>query len=647
MTALLKELGYKDENEYREKIKSIFTKRTEKGINEAGDVIYKDIDINELYEHDEWTYKCLLDLLGLEWEKNIPLEKKLNTNIVRFTFKQTNLNDEFKFLLYNKLISKKISVKTLLLYYNEIYKYFMEFINNYYQNLNSILDFDIHEMQPKWLSYYKDNYDKKSKQSINFFLKSMYENLILLIDKRDIFAKDLWRYNELHSLGLIKTSDRKLNYNFLKIKNNHFRQEVKDFFKEHLFSEDKNISWASGCSYLRTITIFCNFIYEDSISLDKIEDFHIRNFLDYLKTKGTSYRDLYTMFWIIKTFTLYIDTKNKYYLNVDFSNLFNYVKSIETDRSYIERENISYKVLSKLLKNIYELEINEITAIWLMCKTGLTLNEVLSLTANCLIKENDDSYSLTVKCEPISIDSEVLEVLNYNIRKNISNIDNPLGYIFVKDSKNRKINKYRTSSLKNKINNIAIKKYITEEDGRIYKFNNEKFKIPNIDYELELIFEYICNNIEGELKSKFRAERIKNNMINNNGINTPYGVCLQNNAKNCEFAKRPPCLTCDNGNICKDLYIGGYEIDREKYELLITSIEELLKNDAIHINKGNEELLKLYESIYNQIKNGNIIYGRLSELRNNENESLKLEKQVKDLEDENRKLKEKLRELSS
>lgn len=135
-------------------------------------------------------------------------------------------------------------------------------------------------------------------------------------------------------------------------------------------------------------------------------------------------------------------------------------------------------------------------------------------------------------------------------------------------------------------------------------------------------------------------------MINNNGINTPYGVCLQNNAKKCEFAKKPPCLTCNNGNICKDLYIGGFEIDKEKYKLLITSIENLLKRDDVHINKENEELLKLYEGIYNQLKNGNIIYGRLSELKNNENESLKLEKQVKDLEDENRKLKEKLRELS-
>ncbi|HFL3653904.1 TPA: hypothetical protein ACG3P3_001628 [Clostridioides difficile] len=641
MTYLLKELGYKDENEYREKIKSIFTKKTEKVINEAGDVIYKDIDISELYKQDEWSYEYLFNLLGLEWEKNIPLEKNLNINVVRFNFKQTNLNDEFKFLFYNKLISKSISIDTLKLYYDKIYKYFMEFINTYYQNLNSILDFDIHEMQPKWLSYYKDMHDNKFAHYISFYFKNIYEDFISLIDKRDIFMKDLWIYNEFQSLGLVKTSDANSNYNFLKIKNNNFRQEVKAFLKERLFYEGKNISWSSGASYLRSLTTFCNFMDEDTISLDKIEELHIHNFLEYLRKQDVSYKNLYSMFWIIKTFVLYINTKNKYYINVDFSNLLNYIKSIETDNNYIKRENISYKALSKLLKNIYELEINEITAIWLMCKTGLTLNEVFSLKINCLIKENDDSYSLRVKCEPISIDSEILKVLNHNIRKNISNMNNPLGYIFVRDRKNRKINKYKTSSLKSKINNIAIKKYITEEDGRVYKFNNENFKIPNVDYELKTIFEYICNNIESELKPKFNVEGIINN-----GINTPYGVCVQNKDKNCEFAKKPPCLTCNNGGICEDLYIGGYEIDKGKYELLITSIEKLLKKDDVHINKGNEELLKLYEGIYNQIKNGNIIYGRLSELKNNENESLKLEKQVKELEDENRKLKEKLRELS-
>jgi len=101
-------------------------------------------------------------------------------------------------------------------------------------------------------------------------------------------------------------------------------------------------------------------------------------------------------------------------------------------------------------------------------------------------------------------------------------------------------------------------------------------------------------------------------------IDTPYGTCLQRSKGKCIFAKQPPCLTCDGGRPCKDLSVGIFEGDIKKYKIHITSTKALLEQAKIYNRKDmvkeNEELLNLYEEIYNTLKNGNTVYGRLERL---------------------------------
>lgn len=106
-----------------------------------------------------------------------------------------------------------------------------------------------------------------------------------------------------------------------------------------------------------------------------------------------------------------------------------------------------------------------------------------------------------------------------------------------------------------------------------------------------------------------------------NAIDTPYGTCLQRVNGKCNFAKQPPCLTCNGGNPCKDLCIGAFEGDVFKYEILINSTESIIKYAKAYnrkeMVKENEEILNLYQKVYAKIKEGNIVYSRLDRLKIN------------------------------
>ncbi|OOM81961.1 hypothetical protein CLPUN_06760 [Clostridium puniceum] len=104
-----------------------------------------------------------------------------------------------------------------------------------------------------------------------------------------------------------------------------------------------------------------------------------------------------------------------------------------------------------------------------------------------------------------------------------------------------------------------------------------------------------------------------------NAIDTPYGTCLQRTNGKCTFAKQPPCLTCNSGNPCRDLCVGAFEGDIQKYEILINSTKSMIESAKVYnrteMAKENEELLNLYEVIHSKIIKGNIIYSRLDRLK--------------------------------
>lgn len=97
-------------------------------------------------------------------------------------------------------------------------------------------------------------------------------------------------------------------------------------------------------------------------------------------------------------------------------------------------------------------------------------------------------------------------------------------------------------------------------------------------------------------------------------MDNPYGTCHARLKGNCPHMEAPPCLTCNSGSPCKDLAIGFSELDVEKYELLVKTtaraVESAMQHGRNDIADKHERNLHRYKDILNNIRGGNIIFGR-------------------------------------
>lgn len=329
-------------------------------------------------------------------------------------------------------------------------------------------------------------------------------------------------------------------------------------------------------------------------------------------------------------------------------------------------------VLDQLFENINNLPKEVVPVVFTMFKTGLRISDVLELKQDCLIRLNNKFWIETdiektyVKGHRIPIDDELANILGVliNTAKQKSNKDNnPENYIFVRYKGSRKGKPYNTRWIQQKLNLLAIDYNITDEFGNRYHFKNHAFRhtyaikmlnggadiltvqelLAHASPEMTMRYAKLLDDTKRKIfdqvvkqgifsfdeSDKLKEENdgeIPSNIIDMlytnhklNAISIPYGTCMQRANGKCSYAKHPPCLTCNNGNPCKDLCVGIFQDDTIKYEILINSTKTIIQNakmyNRIEIVNENEELLKLYEDIYSKISKGNIIYSRIDKFK--------------------------------
>lgn len=333
---------------------------------------------------------------------------------------------------------------------------------------------------------------------------------------------------------------------------------------------------------------------------------------------------------------------------------------------------ISDYILEQLFDNINYLHENVVPVIYIMLKTGLRISDVLCLKQDCLIKLNNKFWIETdiektyIEGHRIPIDDELanmLAVLIDNTKKYSNKDNNPNNYIFVRYSGPRKGKPYSQKWIINTMNLFAIDYNITDELGNKYHFKNHAFrhtyaiKLLNGGADI-LTIQEILGHASPEMTMRYAKllddtkRKAFNKAVNqgifsfdeydklkeeNNGeipsdiidmlytnhklnaLDTPYGTCMQRKSGKCNYAKQPPCLTCNNGSPCKDLCVGAFEGDIVKYEILINSTKNMIENAKMYnrteMISENEELLRLYEDIYSKISQGSLIYSRLDKLK--------------------------------
>ncbi|NFS12578.1 transposase [Clostridium botulinum] len=699
MNSILSTLGYKNINEYDNKITTTLSTYIKKTVNKDGSVDYKEIKTSYFLENDKWNIGFFGDIE--QFKEQVNNYKYTNKNMA-FPFNNPNINKEIKFIVYNKLFSDEWGLQSVLLTQMQNIKRLAEFIDTKYPNLDSMLDLDLNKVNFQWIDWLnnkgikitiRQNTDSKLcgkdlyyKSPISNLLMNISENLFNLTDEREEWEKDIWDIRNLEQYGITYNKSKPQYYlNFVKINNIKIRNQVKKYVKQRLVANNK-FSWSCASNYINCLPNFINFICKIEPTWDDLKGLerqHMEKYLEWLNIytkENLTNKNANPQQYIITSLS-YIqkflsDIQIREYDIAPIKNvrilIFPSDKPTIKKKPYDQIDYVPDIVLEQLFENINNIHKDVIPVIWTMYKTGLRISDVLGLKQDCLVKLNNKFWIETdiektyVKGHRIPIDDELanmLAVLIDNTKKNSNQDNNKENYIFVRYKGRRKSNPYSQRWIQSRLNEFAFDYNIVDEIGNRYHFKNHAFrhsyaiKMLNGGADILTVKELLAHaspemtiryaRLLDDTKRKAFDNAVKQGVFSfdesaklkeeNNGeipsdvlsmlwtnhklnaIDTPYGTCLQRTNGKCQFAKQPPCLTCNSGNPCRDLCVGAFEGDIQKYEILINSTKSLIESAKVYnrteMAKENEELLNLYEDIQSKIKEGNIIYSRLDRLK--------------------------------
>ncbi|HGA0508340.1 TPA: tyrosine-type recombinase/integrase [Bacillus pacificus] len=623
------------------------------------------------------------------------------TKELKFATECFTISQELKFVFYCQLFNDELSFNTVFCNYNVHLRKLIQFLNEKHAQLHSLLDLNIGKAEKEWI-WWLDNkglkttlstknlkygeYKTKAPQAA--FLRKMYEKLYYLTDTREEWEKDKWDARVLNKKYGISynTSDTHYYIDFTTIHNDVFKQHVKKYIKTRLLG-GKKFSLGTAMNYLRFVPRFLNFISQlepNWSNLNNLTRKHIENYLEYLhyyaknnlKYKKTnpkqhifdSLKCVYTFLQDIQRFEYSIapvKSTSRLLYSEDYPKL---DKKSDDDIDYIP----DY-VLEQLFMHINDLHPDVQPIVWVAYKTGLRIGDTLGLTQDSLIKLNGKYWIQTdvektyVKDHKVPIDEQLADIVAVLIRnsKERSNDDNnPNKYIFVRYSGTRKGRPFIRDWVQGKLNELAVKKNITDETGDIFHFKNHAFrhtyavKMLNGGADILTVQELLAHaspemtmryarllddtkrkafeevvkkgvfsfDLNGEIHQVSETQDIPEGIMDMiwkdeklNALDNPYGTCRARVNGNCPLAVEPPCLTANDGKPCFDLAVGMTNFDIKKYELHIESTTKIIEASKQYgrqdMVEANEKNLERYKNIYDTIKNGNVIFGRFERVK--------------------------------
>ncbi|PFL59141.1 transposase [Bacillus cereus] len=620
---------------------------------------------------------------------------------LKFTTEHITISQELKFVFYFHLFNDELSFSTVFVSYNMHLKNLIQFLNEKHAQLHSLLDLNIGKAEKEWIWWLDNNGFKTTSSNRDLmygeykvktpqanFLRNTYEKLLYLTDTREEWEKDRWDVrvlNKKYGISYI-TSSTHYYLDFTTIHNDVFKQHFKKYIKTRLLG-GKKFSWNSAMNYLKYVKKFLNFISQlepNWISLNTLTRKHIENYLEHLhyyaknnlKSKNANpKRHITTNLTLVSTFLQAIQrfeyniAPEKSISRLIYSEDYPKVdKKSDDDIDYIP----DY-VLEQLFAHINDLHPDVQPIVWVAYKTGLRIGDTLGLTQDSLIRLNGKYWILTdvektyVKDHKVPIDEQLADIVAVLIRnsKELSNDDNnPDKYIFVRYRGSRKGKPYGQTWVRDKINQLIIRKNITNEMGNVFHFKNHQFrhtyavKMLNGGADILTVQELLAHaspemtmryarllddtkrkafeevvkkgvfsfDLNGEIHQVSETQDIPEGIIDMmwkdeklNALDNPYGTCRARVNGNCPLAVEPPCLTANDGKPCFDLAVGMTSFDVKKYELHIESATKIIEASKEYgrqdMVEANEKNLERYKNIYETIKNGNVIFGRFERVK--------------------------------
>jgi integrase len=699
---LIKNVAYNSlsESEYWDLIKSTLSSYEVKIISIDGEVKTKLVEDDYFLVNDVWDVNDIGQIPNFEEQFNI-LKASSRNKKIKFLTENKTIGFELKFVLYHRLFKDELSFSSIFNAGQTNLNRLVKFLDEKHSRLRSLLDLDVEKTEKEWIWWLSNKGLKtteirtdvqygeyQTKTAIASFFRFVYEKLFNLTDTRQELEKDRWDVRVLNTNYGVDYNTSRTNYyiDFTKIENDTFRQYFKKYIKTRLLGGGR-FSWSTAQNYLKTVPKFLNFISELEPEWNDLKGLtrnHIESYLEHLhhyannnlrnrnaNPKQHMYdnlSDVYTFLKDTQRFDYSIAPEkptSKLLYSEDFPKI---EKKSDDDIDYIPDH-----VLEQLFEHINDLHPDVIPIVWIAFKTGLRISDTLGLTHDCLIRINGkysvvtDIEKVYVKGHRIPIDdhlANILAVLIHN-SKELSNMDNnPNNYIFVRYSRSRKRKPFSQGWVQGKLNELAIKKNITDEMGNIFYFNNHQFrhtfgvKMLNGGADILTVQELMAHaspemtmryarllddtkrkefekvvkqgvftfDLNGEIHQISEGADIPEDIMDMmwkdeklNALDNPYGTCRARVNGNCPLAAEPPCLTANDGKPCFDLAVGMDSFDVKKYELLIASVT---KNIQVAKEYGREEMVKAneknlerYQNIYEKIKNGNVIFGRFDRMK--------------------------------
>lgn len=608
---------------------------------------------------------------------------------------------ELKYVFYHKLFNNEWNFSSIFVSRNSNLNRLIEFLNEKYSYLHSFLELDIEKIEKEWILWLsnkgintrrkvKDRYGNQLEMAatISTFPRNLYNSLFSITDTREELEKDIWDVRILNNKYGIRYNVSRSDYfiDFTVVKNAVFKNYLKKYIKHRLLV-GKKFSWSSARNYMQAVPKFLNFIIEiepDWNDLKGLERKHIERFLEYLRQysevnltqKGANSKSfiLRNVSWV------YTFLKDIQRLEYDIAPEKSTSKLLFTEdyptldkKSDDDIEHIPDHILDQLFESINDLHPDVQPIVWVAFKTGLRISDVLGLRQGCLICLNG-KYSIQtdiektyVKDHKIPIDdrlADMIAVLIHQSTERSNEDNNPDKYIFVRYSGSRKGKPFSQGWVRNKLNQLAIQKNITDEMGRIFHFKTHQFrhtyavKLLNGGADILTVQELLAHaspemtmryarllddtkrkefekvvkqgvfsfDLNGKIHQVSEVEDIPEDILDMlwqdeklNAIDNPYGTCRARVNGSCPLAAEPPCLTANDGKPCFDLAVGMTSFDIKKYELHIESATKMIeaskeygRQDMVETNEKN---LKRYRDIYETIRTGNVIFGRFERMK--------------------------------
>lgn len=526
-------------------------------------------------------------------------------------------------------------------------------------------------------SYRHNRPERISRVRTASFLRSAYNSIMHYLDDRPLWVRDIWRLKDFethYEFEFHKTSPQGW-IRFDLIKNRQLKIVLKDYVKDRLLGKRK-FSWLTAQSYVLTLSRLFNVISPIGNEGQRLQSLTRQDILLFIEWVHKYYKEnnlsgvdnyLNKSFGQIKTFIEQIQLiapssspKKAVYQLINPDDFPKYKKN----------RNVTFipdPVLEQLFENLKFLHPQVIPVVWIVFKTGLRISDVLTLNDQCLIKINEEYYIQTdisktkVHNHRQPIDNHLADILTFLIQKCAveTNLDNnPKRYLFVRKSGSRKGRPFDQGFIREEMNALAKAKKIINLDGNIYNFRMHEFRhtyavkmlnngadiltvqelLAHSSPEMTMVyaklldetkrkeFEKVIATGTFEFNQNGKLNQVDINSIDQdilismwqnhklNAIDNPYGTCVARLNGKCPFITEPPCLSCNGGSPCKDLAIGLSNLDKEKYQMHIKTINktiDVLKlNNRLDMVQSNQRLLEKYMEIEEKISNGNIIYGR-------------------------------------